>query len=90
MLASLACSRTRLFGVLTCFLHVHACVTANIRVDEDVFKTSSRRLAKMSSIRLQDLFNTFLRRTAKTIIYRQICLGHTSEKFMVRVQIFQG
>ena len=35
----------------------------------------------------QEVFNAFLRRTAKKIIYRKICLGYTSEKFMVRVQI---
>ena len=56
---------------------------------QDVFKTSSRRLAKMSSRRfqdvsssytvlvnkfsrcLQDVFTTFLRRTAKTVIYTE-------------------
>ena len=37
----------------------------------------------------QDVFSTFFRRTTKTIIYIKICLGHTSEKCMVRVQIFQ-
>ena len=30
----------------------------------------------------------FLRRTAKTVIYRRICLGHTSEKFMVSAKKF--
>ena len=92
-------------------------IPANIRLDEDVLKTSFvfvfrrrlrsvliktntfalvirlqyilRRLAKMSSRHPQDVFNTFLRRTAKTVIYRKICLGHTSEKFMNRLQIFQ-
>ena len=80
---------------------------------QDIFKTSSRRLPKTSSRRLEevwprriyvlqrclqevfkryhqvklflltslrDVFNTFLRRTAKGIIYSRICLGHTSEK----------
>ena len=71
---------------------------------EDFFKRSSRRVAKMSARHLQDvfkayhllllarlrnLFNTFLRRSGKAIIYRKICLGHTSKKFMVRVQNFQ-
>ena len=72
---------------------------------QDVFKTSSRRLATMSSSKkpflltvlvntfsrcLRDVFKTFLRRTAKTAIYRRICLSHTSEKFMVSVQNLQG
>ena len=35
------------------------------------------------------VFNTFLRRTAKTVIYRRICLDHTSNKFMVNVQNLQ-
>ena len=34
--------------------------------------------------RLRDALNTFLKRTAKTVIYRRICLGHTSDKFMVK------
>ena len=38
---------------------------------------------------LRDVFNTFLRCTTKTVIYRKICLGHTSEKFMVTVQNLQ-
>ena len=38
---------------------------------------------------LRDAFNTFLRRTAKRIIYRRICLGHTFDKFMVSVQNLQ-
>ena len=75
---------------------------------QDVFKTSSRRLAKMSSRRfqgesssytvlvnkfsrcLQDVLTTFLRRTAKTVIYRRICLGHTSKKSMVSAENLQG
>ena len=60
---------------------------------EDVFKMSSRRLAKASSklfllLPLRDAFNTFQRVTAKTVIYRRI-LGHSSEKFMVSVQNLQ-
>ena len=48
--------------------------------------------------RLQDVFgriqwiqtsSEIFRCTAKTIIYRKIYLGHTFEKFMVRVQSFQ-
>ena len=59
-------------------------------------KVSSRRFQDVSSSYtvlvnkfsrcLQDVFTTFLRRTAKTVVYRRICLGHTSEKIMVSVQ----
>ena len=45
-----------------------------------------RRLSHTSSRRLWDVCNSFPRRTAKTIIYRKIRLGHTSEKFTIRVQ----
>ena len=38
---------------------------------------------------LRHVFKTFLSRPAKTITYRKICLGQTSEKFMVSVQNFQ-
>ena len=38
---------------------------------------------------LWDVFNTFLRPTAKTVIYRRICLVHTSEKFMISVKNLQ-
>ena len=58
----------------------------------DVFKTSSRCIIKLRSsslTHLQDVFKTFLWRTAKTITYRKIFLGPTLDKFMVRVQIFQ-
>ena len=66
---------------------------------EDVLKTSWRHLlGKMSSRSIKDVlktlsirminlvFSTFLRRTAKSVIYRKICLGHTSDKVMVRVK----
>ena len=67
---------------------------------EDVFKTYHQVKCDVKKVthqvkliilltRLWDLFNTFLRRTAKTIIYRGICLGHTSEKFMVGEQNLQ-
>ena len=65
---------------------------------KDVLRTSSGRfkdayqvkvLVNTSSRRLRDVFNMFLRQTVKTIIYRKIWLGHTSEKFMVSVQNFQ-
>ena len=38
---------------------------------------------------LCEVFNKFVRRTAKTVVYRRIHLGHTSEKFMVSVQNLQ-
>ena len=71
---------------------------------QDIFKTSSKRFQDISKAScLEDifkmyyqlncsvlLFKTFLRRTAKTVIYKRICLGHTSEKFMVSVQNLQG
>ena len=62
---------------------------------EDVFKTFSRRIIKLNCFAntfsrcLRDIFKTFLRRTSRTLIYRGICLGHTSENFMVSVQILQ-
>ena len=60
----------------------------------DILKTFSRRIIKLNCscstvLRLRDVFNTFSRFNAKTIIHRKICLGETSEKFMVRVQNFQ-
>ena len=55
---------------------------------QDVFKTY-HQVKLFVLTRLRDVFNTFLKRTAKTVIYRRIYLGHTSEKFMVSVQILQ-
>ena len=56
---------------------------------QNVFKTYHQvKLFLLTSLR--DVFNTFLRRTAKTVIYRRICLGHTSDKFMVSVQNLQA
>ena len=55
----------------------------------DVFKTY-HQVQPLLLTRLQDdVFNTFLRRIAKTIVCVKICPGHTSEKFMVKVQNFQ-
>ena len=55
---------------------------------QDVFKTYHQvKLFLLAS--LEELFNTFLRRTAKTVMYRSICLGPISEKFMIRVQNLQ-
>ena len=49
----------------------------------DVFK-KYHQVKLLLLTNLRDVFNTFLRRTAKTIIYRRItCLDHTSEKFIV-------
>ena len=63
-------------------------------------KVSSRRFQDVSSSYtvlvnkfsrcLQDVLTTFLRRTANTVIYRRICLGHTSKKFMVSAENLQG
>ena len=55
---------------------------------QDVFKTY-HQIKLFLLTRLQDVFNQFLRRTAKTDVYRRICLGHTSEKFMVSAQNLQ-
>ena len=55
---------------------------------QQVFKTYHQVksvVVNMSLRRLRDVFNTFLRRTAKTIIYRKTYLG----KYMVRVKNFQ-
>ena len=66
---------------------------------QDIFKASSRRLAKTSSRHLQDIFKTsstlsenFFKTSStisKMVIFRRICLGHISEKFMVSVQNLQ-
>ena len=56
---------------------------------QDLFKTY-HQIKLFFLTRLREVFNTFLRRTAKTIICRGICLGHTSEKFMISVQNLQG
>ena len=83
-------------------------VHTSSRLPQDVFKTSSRRLANTSWRHLEDVlktyhqvklflltslwevFNMFVRRTAKTVVYRRIHLGHTSEKFMVSILNLQG
>ena len=62
-------------------------------------KTSSRHLQDVLKMyhqvklflltSLWEVFNMFVRRTAKTVVYRRIHLGHTSEKFMVSVQNLQ-
>ena len=55
---------------------------------QDVFKTY-HQVKLFLLTRLPDIFNTFLRRTAKVVIYRRICQVHLSEKFMVSVQNLQ-
>ena len=55
---------------------------------QDVLKTYHQvKLFLLTS--LWEVFNMFVRRTAKTVVYRRIHLGHTSEKFMVSVQNLQ-
>ena len=66
---------------------------------QDVFKTSSRHLQDVLKTyhqvklflltSLWEVFNMFVRRTAKTAVYRTFHLGHTSEKFIVSVQNLQ-
>ena len=53
------------------------------------WKSFIKLLVNMSLRLLWDSFNTFLRRTAKTIIYRKICVDHTSEKSIIMVQNVQ-
>ena len=55
---------------------------------QDVFKTY-HQVKLFLLTRPRDVFNTFLRQSAKTVIYRRIYLGHTPEKFMVSVQDLQ-
>ena len=53
----------------------------------DIFKTYHKvKLFLLTSLR--DVFNTFVRPTAKTVIYRRIYLCHTPDKFMVSAQKF--
>ena len=52
---------------------------------QDVFKKYHQvKLFLLTCLR--DIFNMFLRLTAKTVIYRRICLGHVSQKSTVSVQ----
>ena len=55
---------------------------------QDVFKTYHQvKVYLLPSLRY--VFNALLRRTAKTVIYCRICLGHSSQEFMVSVQNLQ-
>ena len=59
-----------------------------LRCHQDVFKTYYQvKLFFLTC--LEGLFNAFLRRIAKAIIYRNIWLGHISQKSLVRIQIFR-
>ena len=55
---------------------------------QDVYK-KHHQVKLLLLTRLRDIFSTLLRFTMKTIIYRKICLGHTSEKNLVRVKNVQ-
>ena len=55
---------------------------------QDVFKTYHRVNLFLLTC-FQDVFEVFSRRNPKTFIFRRICLGHTSEKFMVSAQNLQ-
>ena len=52
---------------------------------QDIFKTY-HQVKLFLLTRLRDVFSKSLRRTAETVIYRRICVGHTSPKFIVNVQ----
>ena len=52
---------------------------------QDVLKTY-RQIKLFLLTSLWEVFNVFVRRTAKIVVYRRILLGHTSETFMVSVQ----
>ena len=55
---------------------------------QDVLKTYHQvKLFLLTS--LWEVLNMFVRRPAKTVVYRRIHLGHTSERFMVSVQNLQ-
>ena len=62
---------------------------------QDCLKTYHRVLKTYHQVKLfllaslWEVFNMFVRRTAKTVVYRRIHLGHTSEKFTVSVQNLQ-
>ena len=58
---------------------------------QGIFKTSSRRLQDIfkTSSRLSENFFKTSSTISKMVIFRRICLGHISEKFMVSVQNLQ-
>ena len=56
---------------------------------QDVFNTY-HQVKLFLLTRIWEMCNTFLRHTGKMIIYKGICLGHTSKKFMVSVQTLQA
>ena len=88
-------------GVTVHPANIHLQKTPSKRLDQGQYirlgHMSSRRLARLQDVlqkRLQDIFRTFWRRFEDVsgkyckddVTYRRICLGHTSEKFMVCVQ----
>ena len=91
-------------GVTVHPANIHLQKTPSKRLDQGQYirlgHMSSRRLARLQDVlqkRLQDIFRTFWRRFEDVsgkyckddVTYRRICLGHTSEKFMVSVQNLQ-
>ena len=69
----------------------HDALKTSSRSLEDIFKMFCKDVLKTVLVNtfsrcLRDVFKTFLRRISETTIYRRICLGRTSEKFMVSVQ----
>ena len=58
---------------------------------QGIFKTSSRRLQDIfkTSSRLSENFFKTSSTISKMVIFRRICLGHISEKFMVSAQNLQ-
>ena len=64
-------------------------VKMSLRRFQDVSSSYTVLVNKYSRC-LQDVFPMFLRCTAKTVIYRSICLVHTSKKFMNSGQNLEG
>ena len=56
---------------------------------QDVFKTSSRRLQDIFKTSCKDAFKLFWIIRLNCLPGSRICLGHTSEKFMVSVENLQ-
>ena len=52
---------------------------------QDFFKNYHQVTLFLLTI-IRNVYNTFLRSIAISVIYRRICLGHTSQKFMISVQ----
>ena len=93
-------SSRRFEGVFKTFSKHYQDVTkTSSRRLQDIFKTSSRRLTKtplrcvqyIFKTSCKDTFNTFSRRmiNLNRLPSSRICLGYTSEKFMVSVENLQ-